>query len=113
MKSASGPGPCPGRPPPPVPEPPPPRLDEVFGTPTDESRYLQSLPPIYQDQPFLGRFLLASAAVLTPIEQIVDNFDLYLDPAEAPPFFLNELAAWLGASPGGKRASGNRRRTGA
>jgi len=86
----------PGPPPSPVPEASPLRFDEVFGIPTDESRYLQYLPPIYQDQPFLGRFLLASEAVLTPIEQIVDNFDLYLDPAVAPPFFLNELAAWLG-----------------
>ena len=46
----------------------------------------------------LSRFLLAFEGVLTPIEQIVDHFDLYLDPETTPTFFLAELAEWLGVA---------------
>ncbi len=70
--------------------------DEAFGVNLDRSRYLEYLPPLYHDAPFLGRFLLAFEGVLTPLEQIVDNFDLYLDPQTAPPYFLDSLASWLG-----------------
>lgn len=69
---------------------------DSFGLSPECSRYLNYLPPIYSEHPFLGHFLLAFEMVLTPIEQIVDNFDLYLDPRVAPAFFLAELAAWLG-----------------
>ncbi len=92
-----------GAPPPPPPsEPPPPagpelpRYDEAFGLPADKSRYLRHLPPIYEEDPFLSRFLLVFEGVLTPIEQTVDNFDLFLDPRTAPTFFLTQLAGWLG-----------------
>lgn len=70
--------------------------DNPFGLPLDNSRYLAYLPPIYSQHPFLGRFLLAFEGVLTSLEQIVDHFDLYLDPQTAPGFFLSELAEWLG-----------------
>lgn len=86
-------------PPPPPVEPPPengrPSYDEAFGLVLDRSRYLQYLPPIYHEHPFLGRFLLAFEGVMAPIEQTVDNFDLFLDPRTVPVFFLNQLAAWL------------------
>ncbi len=86
--------------PPAPPAAPPPDLaqssdDDAFGLPADRSRYLQYLPPIFRDDPFLGRFLLAFEGVLSPIEQVVDNFDLYLDPRTVPPFFLDQLAGWL------------------
>lgn len=67
----------------------------VFGLSPDESRYLQFLPPIYAENKLLGRWLLGFEAVLLPIEQMVDNFDLYLDPATAPEYFLPQLATWL------------------
>jgi phage tail-like protein len=70
--------------------------DATFGLPGDASRYLQYLPPIYHDDPFLRRFLLAFEGLLAPVEQTVDSFDLYLDPRTAPAFFLEQLAAWLG-----------------
>lgn len=73
-----------------------PPYDDAFGLPEDQSRYLAHLPPMYEDHPFLGQFLLAFEGVLTPIEQIVDNYDLYLDPHEMPAFFLEQLALWLG-----------------
>ncbi len=89
-------------PPPPPPSEPPspgeelPPYDNLFGLPADKSRYLRYLPPIYEEYPFLGQFLLVLEGVLTPIEQTVDNFDLYLDPYTAPGFFLSQLAGWLG-----------------
>jgi phage tail-like protein len=72
------------------------RYDAFFGLPKDESRYVRFLPPLYSGLPFLGSFLLAFEAVLTPIEQIVDHFDLYLDPGTSPERFLDQLARWLG-----------------
>jgi phage tail-like protein len=76
--------------------------DPAFGLLPESSRYLQYLPPIYAEAPidskdqFLILFLRAFEGVLTPIEQIIDNFDLYLDAQTAPLFFLDQLAAWLG-----------------
>jgi phage tail-like protein len=89
-----------------IPPPPPPGLplspassqlpyDRAFGLPEDCSRYLAYLPPIYEDHPFLGGFLLAFEGILSPIEQMVDNFDLYLNPFTVPAYFLDHLAAWL------------------
>ena len=88
--------------PPQPPEPPPPpedgrsAYDKAFGLRPDRSRYLQYLPPIYDEHQFLGRFLLAFEGVLLPIEQTVDNFDLYLQPRTTPLHFLDHLAGWLG-----------------
>ncbi len=79
-----------------IPAQPPPDYGKIFGLLPEQSRYLQYLPPIYSQQAFLGRFLMAFEEIFTPIEQAVDNFDLYLDPATAPEFFLDRLAAWLG-----------------
>ncbi|HOG46166.1 MAG TPA: phage tail protein [Anaerolineae bacterium] len=86
-------------PPPRPPEPPEGGLiayDDAFGLPPDRSRYLRYLPPIFEDDPFLGRFLLAFEGILAPIEQTVAGFDLYLDPHTAPSFFLDQMARWLG-----------------
>ncbi len=80
----------------------PPLQDEAefdahaFGLPSDASRYMQYLPPLYQEEHLLGRFLLGFESVLLPIEQTVDHFDLYLDPATTLPGFLDRLAGWLG-----------------
>ncbi len=88
--------------PPRPPEPPPPpadgrsAYDMAFGLLADRSRYLQYLPPIYDEHPFLGLFLLAFEGILLPIEQTVDNFDLYLQPCTTPAHFLDHLAGWLG-----------------
>jgi phage tail-like protein len=72
-----------------------PAYDQAIGLPGDHSRYLGYLPPIYSENPFLGKFLLGFEGVLVPIEQMVDNFDHYLDPLTAPAYFLDQLAAWL------------------
>lgn len=90
-----------GAPPPPPPYTPAtqevlplPEYFRVFGV-SHPSRYLQYLPPIYYDERFLDLFLQGLEAVLTPIEQKVDNFDLYLEPLVTPVFFLDQLAAWV------------------
>jgi len=97
---------------PPLPRDGEPEYDRAFGLPEGESRYLDYLPPIFQEKPkanglggrlhplylqysFFGRFLLPFEGLLRPIEQTVDHFDLYLDPATAPAHFLEELGAWL------------------
>lgn len=68
---------------------------QLFGLPLEASRYLQYLPPFFQEEDLLGRFLLAFEGISVPIEQTVDNFDLYLDPVTTPAHFLSQLASWL------------------
>lgn len=60
-----------------------------------QSSYLQYLPAIYQEEEFLGRFLMIFEEVLSPAEQILDNIHLYFDPMMAPEGFLAWLAAWI------------------
>jgi len=77
------------------------------------SRYLQHLPAVFQDDPFLGRFLLAFERVLSGrpepdpaslpavapgLEQVLDTIERYFDPATAPPDFLPWLAGWVATS---------------
>ncbi len=87
-------------------EPPPPRafiastnghgpLEHLEGIPRHASSWLQYLPAVYSDDPFLGRFLLLFESVYTPDEWIVDNFDLYLDPKLTPAEWLRWLGGWV------------------
>lgn len=80
-----------------------------FGLPTDVSRYMQYLPPLYQEHDLLGRLLLSFEGVLVPIEQTIDNFDLHIDPLTTPDHFLDRLAGWLGLTLDEKWASDKRR----
>lgn len=75
------------------------------------SKYTQYLPRIFQkgntqtdDTYFLGRFLKAFEQILAGgterqetfgIEELLDRFDKYLDPALAPPQFMQWLAGWV------------------
>ncbi len=45
---------------------------------------------------FMERFLALFESVLLPIEWVVDNFDLYLDPRTTPDEFLPWLEDWCG-----------------
>lgn len=87
-------------------EPPPPRavitstngygpLEHLEGIPRHASSWLQYLPAVYSDDPFLGRFLLLFESVYAPDEWIVDNFDLYLDPKLTPAEWLRWLGGWV------------------
>ncbi len=62
---------------------------------------LQLLPEIYQPSyegngspSFLSRFLALLESEFIPLWWTIDNFDLFLDPATAPPEMLPWLASW-------------------
>jgi phage tail-like protein len=83
---------------------------------TAVSRYLAHLPGVFQDDPFLGRFMLAFERVLTGvgdlagaelanppaaaagIEEILNKIHTYFDPGVAPAEFLPWLATWVATS---------------
>ena len=78
------------------------------------SRYVDNLPAVFQDDPFLGTFLLAFERILSGrpepdpaglpvvpapgLEQILDRIQTYFDPSQAPPDFLPWLADWVATS---------------
>jgi hypothetical protein len=77
----------------------------------ESSKYMQYLPRIYQTGnddsdkgEFLGRLLKAFEQILAGrtehretlgIEELLDSFDMYLDPEQTPPQFLEWLAGWV------------------
>jgi phage tail-like protein len=73
------------------------------------SNYLQYLPAIFGEDPFLGRFLLAFEKILTGpersegepergLEQIIAGIPTLFDPDEAPEEFLDWLSGWVALS---------------
>jgi len=69
------------------------------------SRYLDHLPAIFRQDPFLGRFLLAFETVLigrSPdrpgLETTIGRIADYVDPATTEPEFLPWLAGWVALS---------------
>jgi phage tail-like protein len=71
---------------------------------TAPSQYLDHLPAIFREDPFIGRFLLAFEAVFTGVdgveglEEIIGRVAEHLDPRTAPVDFLPWLASWVGLS---------------
>ncbi|HEX2926980.1 MAG TPA: phage tail protein [Ruminiclostridium sp.] len=79
------------------------------------SKYMQYLPRVYQTGnddsdkgQFLGRLLMAFEQILDGkteqretlgIEELLDSFDMYLDPDRTPPQFLEWLAGWVALEP--------------
>ncbi|MDO8672665.1 MAG: phage tail protein [Dehalococcoidia bacterium] len=59
------------------------------------STYLQYLPSIYRDSPFMGRFLRIFESVLEPIRRLIDNGYYYFDPLVTPEELLTWLAGWV------------------
>ena len=68
------------------------------------SSYLDYLPAIFSQDPFLGRFLLAFEAVLSGVggqpglETTISGIASYLDPATTDTEFLPWLAGWVALS---------------
>lgn len=60
------------------------------------SNYLRYLPAPYQDDHFMGRFLLIFESILGPIEGAVDGMANYFDPRLTPAEMLPWLASWVG-----------------
>lgn len=80
---------------------------------TGVSRYVAHLPAFFQDDDFVGTFLLAFERILTGLpdgdppnlprvprglEQILDAIQTYFDPALTPEEFLPWLAGWVATS---------------
>lgn len=59
--------------------------------------YLESLPALYQEDPFTRRLTAAFDEVLAPALSTIDNLAWYLDPALTPPDFLDWLGGWVAA----------------
>lgn len=70
------------------------------------SAYLDHLPAIFHEDPFVGRFLLAFEALLTGpevagqpgLETLIGRLAEYFDPATAPEEFLPWLSGWVALS---------------
>jgi phage tail-like protein len=60
-----------------------------------KSRYLRHLPALYDDDEFMGRFLMLFESFWTPIEGQIDQLPYLFDPETAPPDLLPWLASWL------------------
>jgi phage tail-like protein len=60
-----------------------------------QSRYLEYLPAIYHQYPFLGQFLLPFEEVLTGFEELLSSVDRYFSPALTEADFLPWLANWV------------------
>jgi len=61
----------------------------------DESSYLQYLPPLYQDDEFMGQFILIFEDLMKPLENTVNNLAMYFDPLLTPEPLLPWLAFWV------------------
>lgn len=59
------------------------------------SRYLHHLPILFQDNDFLGRFLLIFESIWEPLEQRQDRIEMYFDPRTMPASMLPWFASWL------------------
>jgi phage tail-like protein len=60
-----------------------------------QSRYLEYLPAIYHEHPFLGQFLVPFEEVLTIFEELLSSVDRYFAPALTDADFLPWLANWV------------------
>lgn len=58
---------------------------------------IRRLPGLYQDEPFVQRFLSAFDDVLAPVMLLLDGgFEAHLDPMLVPPDFVSWLGGWVG-----------------
>ncbi|HEX6289754.1 MAG TPA: phage tail protein [Herpetosiphonaceae bacterium] len=73
----------------------PPRVQRSLYLDDSVSSYLQYLPPCYQADDFLGRFLLIFEAINDPLERMIDQIPFYFDPRLTPESFLPWLASWV------------------
>lgn len=79
-----------------------PRLRGNVGTqrvrrflPNEHSSYLQYLPPLYQDDEFMGQFLMIFESILDPLDRTIDSINHYFDPRLVPEPLLPWLASWV------------------
>ncbi len=79
---------------------PAPRADvpdfDLETTHVEPSRLLRYLPSIYEQDPFIGRFLRIFEDIHTPVRQMASTLPDYFDPVIAPPALQQLLGDWLG-----------------
>ena len=63
---------------------------------SNKGRYLRNLPELYEQDEFMGRFLMLFESFWAPIESQVFNMANYFDPDLTPTAFLGWLASWVG-----------------
>lgn len=61
-----------------------------------KGRYLRYLPALYEQDEFMGRFLMLFESLLQPIEGRIAHLPSYFDPQMAPAELLPWLGSWLG-----------------
>jgi phage tail-like protein len=61
-----------------------------------ERSFLEYLPSLYRDDKNMEQFLHIFEDIINPIENSVDNLELYFDPLLTPEPVLSWLASWLG-----------------
>jgi phage tail-like protein len=61
-----------------------------------EHSFLEYLPSLYRSDKNMEQFLHVFEDILNPIENTVDNLDLYFDPSLTPEPVLTWLSSWLG-----------------
>ena len=61
-----------------------------------KGRYVKCLPELYEQDEFMGRFLMLFESFWAPIEKQVGSICHYFDPRMTPVGFLPWLASWLG-----------------
>jgi phage tail-like protein len=61
-----------------------------------EHSFLEYLPSLYRDDKNMEQFLHIFEDILNPIENTVDNLELYFDPSLTTEPVLSWLASWLG-----------------
>jgi len=59
------------------------------------SSYLEHLPAVFREDPFVGEFLLAFETVFTGLERAVDGVADHLDPMTTDAEFLPWLSGWV------------------
>jgi phage tail-like protein len=60
-----------------------------------KGRYLRHLPEIYEEDDFMGRFLMLFESFWSPINSQINTIANYFDPRLTPPRMLPWLASWL------------------
>lgn len=60
-----------------------------------KGRYLKYLPAFYEQDEFMGRFLMLFESFWKPIETQIDTMSYYFDPGLTPTDLLPWLASWL------------------
>jgi phage tail-like protein len=83
-----------------VPAPPPqaPVVQPPAAPPEAASEFLQYLPTVYREDPFVGQFLLAFEEVFLDLESSVARIADFFTPQRAPKEFLPWLAKWTALS---------------